>query len=217
MISIHLKDTRNIGDEVCSPALYFDGFSGRYSHKKYPTEQATVIGGGCMSRFAESFKSDAIKILWGVGATKSGSTSPPVHPEYNGFDLIGVRDYPAKPDHEWVPCPSCMSPLFDNPPEPKTQIVRYGHAKLSPMRGMNNNNMDFESVINYLASGEEVITSSYHGMIWATWLGRKVTVKPFGAKFYGWPYEWGKIHDNSLKEARKLNQDFYKKVLDLIQ
>ena len=41
-----------------------------------------------------------------------------------------------------------------------------------------------EKVLDFLGSGETVLTSSYHGVYWATLLGRKVLAFPFSSKFY---------------------------------
>lgn len=217
MISVHLTGTNNIGDEMGSPALYFDGFAGRYHFDDYPDSDITVFGGGCLSLSSSLHAKNAPgkSVLWSGGTTERNNDIINDDIDYSVFDLVGLRDCPTKGNYDWLPCPSCMSPLFDNPPEPTKRVVHYGHRKISPVVGLNNDCMDFETVINYLSQGETIITSSYHGMIWGTWLGRKVEVMPFGSKFFGWPYEWGKIHDNALRDARRLNVDFYKKVLRL--
>lgn len=215
MISVHIKGSKNIGDEMCSPAHYLEGFASRHDIKELlPRSPVTVWGGGCIgpssNRAAKA--RPGINIAFGVGSTRRGSDSKPPPFAVDGFDLAGVRDWPPPPGAEWVPCASVLSPLFDNPPEPSRSVVHYGHRLLSPMDGLNNDCMDFERVINWLASGEEVVTSSYHGMVWATLLGRKVTVRPFGAKFYGWPYEWGVRHDNALTECRAAVLGFWERV-----
>lgn len=217
MISVHLPNTSNIGDEVGSPALYFDGFEGRYHMDDFPIADMTVFGGGCIAKEAskKSYDITGKKVAWSIGDSARYSDKLDNDVDYSNFDLVGLRDYPTKGNYDWIPCPSCMSPLFDNIKEPTKRVIHYGHKKISPSVGLNNDCMDFEKVIEYLSQGETIVTSSYHGMVWGTWLGRKVEVLPFGSKFFGWPYEWGKVHDNSLKEARSLNTEFYKKVLRL--
>lgn len=216
MISVHLTGTKNIGDEMCSPAHYLPGFTGRYRIKsQLPDSGVTVWGGGCIGPTANQLarRRPGVNIALGVGSTRRGVHQKPPAFSVDGFDMAGVRDWPPPPGAEWVPCASVLSPLFDDAPDPSKKVVHYGHKLLSPMPGVNNDCMDFEAVIKHLASGEEVVTSSYHGMVWATLLGRKVTVKPFGAKFYGWPYEWGVRHDDALSECRAVVLGFWERVV----
>lgn len=218
IVNVHYTGMQNIGDEICSPNKYFD--IGPSARAQSPGEaDAYVWGGGCVSqqaaRFARSTKKPVI--LWGAGSTKRGSSETPRHPDYSVFALASTRDANPPAGAEWVPCPSCMHGAFNVIPEPTQKTVYYGHKLLSPMGDINNDCMDFESVIAYLASGEEIVTSSYHGMVWGTWLGRKVRVKPFGSKFYGWPYEWGQGHEHSLFEARVANLNYWKKVQECLR
>lgn len=111
--------------------------------------------------------------------------------DYN-FDKIGVRDYNS--GYRWVPCASCMSPLFDKEYEIKENIVMYAHFDTlknkdlseSLPKGMPtlDNHADFETVIPFLGSGDLVLTDSFHGMYWATLLGRRVIAFPSSSKFY---------------------------------
>lgn len=216
MISVHLTGTKNIGDEMCSPAHYLPGFTGRYRIKsQLPDSGVTVWGGGCIGPTANQLarQRPGVNIAFGIGSTVAGkNTKPPVF-AVDGFDMAGVRDWPPPPGAEWVPCASVLSPLFDDAPEPTAKRVYYGHKLKDPKPQMNNDNMNFAAVIKHLASGEEVVTSSYHGMVWATLLGRKVTVHPFGGKFYGWPYEWGVRHDDALSECRAVVLGFWEGVV----
>lgn len=217
VVNLHIRAKANIGDAVCAPALYLP-LGKRKNTKDFNQNDPVVIwGGGCLadSAIPQANKAKGIKIAWAIGGTERRSTMAPLPRDYSVFDLAGVRDYPGN-ENRWLPCASCLSPAFDKIREPSKKIVYYGHHSISPLSEINNNLMDFEKVVEHLASGEIVVTSSYHGMVWGTWLGRKVEVRPFGSKFYGWPYEWGKIHMNALQEARKLNLEFYDKVKRLI-
>lgn len=215
--NLHLPGTRNIGDEIGTPSRWL-GIGESYSITAPPPADAYVYGGGCVATRAvrHSRLQQVPTIAWAVGTTKRYSRGKPPPFDYRSFDLASTRDWPPPPGVDWVPCPSCMSPLFDDPPAPTAQTVEYGHARLSPMSSLNNNCMDFERVIRHLCSGEEVVTSSYHGMVWATWLGRKVRVVPFGAKFHGWPYAWGSLHPNSLEEARQANKKFRARAMGVL-
>jgi len=216
--NLHLPGTRNIGDEVGTPSRWL-GLGKGASIAKPPRADGYIYGGGCVAtKSVELARRQKVPtVSWAVGTTRRGSKAKPPAVDYGVFDLASTRDWPPPPGVDWVPCPSCMSTLFDDPPAPTVHTVEYGHSKLSPMPALNNNCMDFERVIRHLASGEVVVTSSYHGMIWATWLGRKVKVVPFGSKFYGWPYPWGQEHHNALREAREANLQFRNKAKKVLQ
>lgn len=100
-------------------------------------------------------------------------------------DLVGVRDNDVP--WPWVPCASCMHPAFDQPRPPQHEIVVFSHKKFQiEMPGLphlTHTETDFETVLNFLGSGETILTSSFHGAYWGTLLGRKVLAFPFSSKF----------------------------------
>ncbi len=101
------------------------------------------------------------------------------------FDHVGIRD--AGFNYDWVPCASCMHPTFDKKREIKHDFVVYSHRKFQlKVEGfpvLTNEDQSLEEVIDFLGSGETILTSSYHGAYWGTLLGRKVIVFPFTTKF----------------------------------
>jgi len=234
--NLHLISDDNVGDEYCSPYHYFDGMK-RFHLRKYQAtmNELIIYGGGAISQF--SVRHQAINktrgILWGVGLTERNKLKTPHHPQYKKFLLSGIRDYNAavKNRLDWVPCASCMSEVFNDIPDPTTDVVFYGHKKLLPFNQLNNDEMDLHKVIKHLASGEIVVTSSYHGVYWATLLGKKVICLPFGSKFFGFkhPPAMIKKHDvrnikhvvrtsklsqypDALEECREKNLEFWEKV-----
>ena len=187
VLNLHLTNSGNVGDEYCAPYHYFDIPQRGHINDETDSETIVIYGGGAIANGAIRHREqNSIKtsIVWGVGSTKRGVYSEPPQTKFDGFSLVGVRDYTNK-NHEWVPCASCMSPLFDDIPDPIQTAVYYGHASLSPMGEFNNNHMNFAEVIRHLSKGETVVTSSYHGAYWASLMGRKVVCLPFGSKFYG--------------------------------
>jgi len=83
---------------------------------------------------------------------------------------------------------------------------------------------DLSDVVPFLGSSEVVLTNTYHGVYWATLLGKKVIiVNPFSSKFYGMKHEhptaseddWkSKLeqtnsYPNALEESRDANVTFY--------
>ena len=219
---INYFDMPNVGDANCSPLQYLlNGqmlkINSDLSHLK--SDDVLIVGGGAVISPMRKYSTKAVKIAWGVGNTNRNTKTVWHNP--NGFALYGCRDDVGVGDY--VPCVSCLSPLFDKYREqnPEHDAVVYGHKLVSPLKGehyLDNSCMDFERVIKFLASGEKIITSSYHGMYWGLLLGRKVSVKPFGAKFYHLRWKAGfdgEFNDapEALAEARALNQAFAEKVL----
>jgi hypothetical protein len=128
-----------------------------------------------------------------------------------------------------------MSPLFDEVrPEPQHEVVAYWNAqKRQPafdgVPAMDNE-QPFAGVLRHLASGRGVVTNSYHGVYWATLLGRPVVVwKPYSVKFHrfkhppmlcepgdGWRTMLNKalVYPEALEECRAANRLFYAAVVD---
>lgn len=161
------------------------------------------------------------------------------------WDLLGLRDwYPdlieSHEQMEWVPCVSCMSELFDDEYEVEHDFVMYAHQHMrfeqvvgmrvldDPSQKQTNESTSLEDTIKFLASGETVITNSYHGVYWATLLGRKVICFPYSSKFHGlkhkpvftYPQAWQLAVEKTtqypyaLEECREANISFHKKVIE---
>jgi hypothetical protein len=175
--------------------------------------QPILLGGGGLlfPRFLDpikalqSLRDRGPHILWGVGQQTYGGDLAlefqqfAYQPYLQGADLVGIRDYfdplQEPPKHglahhiSWVPCASCMHPAFDRVRTPQHEIVVFSHKKfrlqIPDLPTLTNEEMDFETVLDFLGSGETILTSSFHGAYWATLLGRKVLAFPFSSKFYG--------------------------------
>lgn len=254
----HTLDTSNVGDLMCVPAQYMN-FPGSMEYVDIHDAvnnllltpenfDATIFGGGDsewilthpMYSPRVTTKSN---IAWGLGAYMKTRLKGPL---LDKFQLIGIRAW-NHPDIDnkkifYVPCPSCMSRLFDLPlKKPEHRYVLYmhkvfthydveGHAPLMT------NYDDFVSAIEFLSSAEIVVTNSYHGAYWATLLGRKVIVisppnnvkdkaktlkyKPVFATKDNWREALDsselKSYPEALSECRNVNINFYGKVLDLL-
>jgi hypothetical protein len=252
--SAYTRDTSNVGDLVCTPALYMT-FPGSVKHvdiHKAINEKllrpedfdATILGGGASGWvFGHSMYSSRIltatNIVWGLGAPAIGSDALP---NLENCQLVGFRDWEHPCIDEkrifYVPCPSCMSTLFDVPRAgPKHEFVLYlhkmftgdfdaGHAPVMT------NYEDFASAVAFLSSGETVVTNSYHGAYWATLLGRRVIFfdprpkvktlkfKPVFVTRDAWRRALSstdlRSYPDSLEECRAANLAFYARVLDLL-
>lgn len=249
IFNIHRTDKTNVGDLASSPAKYFEFLEdaevkdiGYCKNVGLLENKSLVIGGGGL--LGTDFFDKRIeiirqakakhKILWGAGHNAHDSKEIIMPDFLKSFDLVGVRDYGT--EYEWVPCVSCLSPLFDLAYEVKYDVVVYDQVKhaqinLPGITKMSNDVNDFAKVVEFLGSAELVITSSYHGAYWATLLGKKVLLmNVFSSKFYGYKHpiqvvseeDWqekakeAKVYPEALQECRKANYAFAEKVEKLI-
>jgi hypothetical protein len=180
------------------------------------------------------------RVLWGVGHnTREMATDNITYPSYvNMFHLVGIRDWDS--GYRWVPCASCMHPAFDKEYEIKNEFVWFEHKKrlidnklmdLVSAPRMINSGQNLEQILEFLGSGETVVTNSYHGVYWATLLKRKVICIPWGNKFNGfkhppvmatekdWPDKIGQgtIYPDALDECREANIMFNDDVQRLLK
>ncbi|WP_157957004.1 hypothetical protein [Salinicola salarius] len=251
ILSVHYRDTKNIGDRYCNPLDYF-GFEVspdvkivKADVRNIPDDakpDVVIIGGGAIARHCRELRvlfPSAKHIAWGVGATQATDeiVDASKHEKFSqGYELYGCRDYRAL--DTYVPCASCMHPLFDKQFEIKHESVVYGHAGKMPLAEearalniphlLNNDKSGFGGAIAFLASAKTVVTSSYHGAYWAALLGKNVAVIPFGSKFYSLrnlppivsSVEEGltsaKNFPGSLLEARALSKDFSNRVYKIL-
>jgi len=239
----NIRNTGNIGDLASSPAAYFDWpehHVGNYEEAIPPCD-AVIFGGGTLTSWAEGRAPKGAKaILWGTGSTNHGETEPSPDPE--GFDMIGTREwtFDREVTGKYVPCASCMSPLFNLKYYVKHEAVRFMNAspqiKSRYPLGANDlptmeNTESFEDTIMFLGSAETVVTNSFHGMYWATLLGKRVIFQPYSSKFWRQKFPaamianandwrgvagWVKQHPNALADCRAQNWSFYERVMELI-
>lgn len=82
-----------------------------------------------------------------------------------------------------------MSDLFDQTYEAANDIVIYQHKRIPiPIEGdfprRLNEGDDMEAAVRCLASGKLIITNSYHGAYWGTFLGRRFLAVANMSKLY---------------------------------
>lgn len=201
LTAVYRIDPQNIGDMSSSPVTWLDfgttadeiDISSPIVAEGKPVAGKIVMGGGGLLFDPDKIQKFVARnvskiILWGVGVNNYEKLDTP--PGWlRHCRLVGIRD--VIHGWNWVPCASCMSPLLDHTLIDKIQhpVVFYGHKdKLGlyddGIRYMHNDAIDMRDVVNFLASGETVITNSYHGAYWATLLGRKVLLlEPWSSKF----------------------------------
>lgn len=204
IVNYHVLDQKNVGDLLSSPTNYFDfpGYSIAQQEIRDPNPHSLqgkhiLIGGGGLlySRFLGNIttlgkaQDRGRLIAWGVGQQDYQFFAENHKFDYSSylkeFDLVGIRDFNA--GYNWVPCASCMHPSFDQNRAIKHEFVVFSHKKfqlkIDSFPRMTNETQGIEEVLDFLGSGETILTSSYHGAYWGTLLGRKVLAFPFSSKF----------------------------------
>ncbi|MEL7037387.1 MAG: polysaccharide pyruvyl transferase family protein [Cyanobacteria bacterium J06592_8] len=211
----HVIDPTNIGDLQSSPLNYFD-FPGyevsKVDIRTLGEAQAqddnlslfphhTIVGGGGLmfDRFLNHFqrlqarKNGYQLILWGAGQQiyqVDRVVQFDYKPYLEKFDCVGVRDFGK--EYDWVPCVTCMYEGFDRKYSIEHEFVVFSHKKfqidIEQFPRKTNQSQNFEEIISFLASGETILTSSFHGAYWGTLLGRKVLAFPFTTKFFTLKY-----------------------------
>jgi len=241
----------NAGDKLASPLDYF----------KFPIEtekmdvsvgnvektrgQFIIYGGGGLIHLpAPNYNNGVMQYLedicnfspwlvsWGVGHNIHHSKEIE-YPEsfVKKFRLHGVRD--RQPNLPWVPCVSCMSKLFHHNYKVEHNVVVAGHnlPRLDGLPTVELSKTPPKEVIEIIASGDTVVTNSYHGAYWGLLLNRKVVVfNPMSSKFYGLPEQVQLATPDTWKQSvskampykgflalcRNVNKAYHKKVLTLV-
>lgn len=212
----------NLGDQVTNVLIYLWPLFPHATEGNYNDAQngeiAVLSGGGILDETSDApILRLGRSVVWGAGTNTHGITRPTYPPVLELWEHVGIRDYGTK--HRWVPCPSCMSPLFDDPPDPVFDVVTYGHWEkpigefVGPYLSNRGTRRDFPRAVRFLASGKTVRTNSYHGAYWALLLGREVElVDPFSNRFLFLPahYDGNCLTPMSelLQESRNANINF---------
>jgi hypothetical protein len=135
--------------------------------------------------------------------------------------------------YDYVPCVSCKMKglLMERPIERRIGILDHIAFHNSPLMyervSMNLNSYSIKTILEFIASSEVIVTSSYHGMYWATLMKKKVILGiDWSTKFHYFKYppvlfsgdiekdiEKCKIYPKSLEESIQANDNFYNKIL----
>ncbi len=258
-ISVFRKDRKNVGDWYSLPSRYLPLRAQKtydLAHPdSIPNEPGLVIfGGGGLGR--QSFQPFVQKLMrpdrkykiiaWGVGAdslTKQGeilqepTDMARLLTYFEGMDDVGTRidlklASEAVRNLHWVPCASCLSPLFlelrNTPIRNRFGVYEHLREKVSPhlpgkgrfldqLAGkyhyQSNRGTDFGKKLKFLAQSEFVITNSYHGVFWATLLQRKVICVPFKNGLFSFRHLPSYLGTDGLEAAMDLAQ-IYPDALD---
>lgn len=251
---IFRADKTNVGDWWCPPWRYFQfkpGVVGDILNPEFKISKTDtlILGGGGigteyfrphLNRIKEAKAN--VTILWGAGVdsslNKDGVLSAGEHDLYGDyFDFLdekGIRVFSSPQKFNYVPCASCMSNHFFKYREkkPRKRVGVYNHKRVTILSADNeqhipiadNSGDNIQEKLEFLSDFEYIITNTYHGVYWATLLGRKVICIPFKSGLFSFKYaptycqdkvfrdehfEKAVAYEGVLEESRKINLDYY--------
>jgi hypothetical protein len=203
-----------------------------------------VIGGGGLITTEGNFLQQTTEFLvqnnkvifWGVGSNTFEKPSYNILSHPNVI-LSGIRDIVYGIDIEYLPCVSCKHSVFDRNFESTDYLGAIEHPR-HPI-DVNNiykitNETSIDDIINFIGTKEIILSSTYHGIYWSQLLNKKVlyfkTTDKVNSKIINMKHRvpictnsnyLNKIDqisksDNMLAESRKLNDNFYFKVIELL-
>ena len=251
---IFRADRTNVGDWWCPPWKYFpfkpfvvaDILNQEF---KISEKDIIVLGGGGLgneffrphlNRIKEA--NPKVSILWGAGVDSKmnkdevmPSTGHDLYGDYFDFlDEKGIRVFSNPQKFNYVPCASCMSNLFFKfrDKKPTTKVGVYNHKRVTLLNADNqqripvadNSGDNLEEKLEFMSNFEYIVTNTYHGVYWATLLGRKAICTPFKSGLFSFKHAPtycldGRLEDEHfdravayegvLEESRKINFDYY--------
>lgn len=258
LIFVHRVDNNNPGDLFSCPNKYFtfESQDQKTFDIKFPdtiTEphEICIIGGGGLGKpwfykrlnllFSKDIKSF---VTWGIGYNHFEINQPlnklyrnkRIFDIFERADLNSSRDFNYLFDHEWIPCASCMSSLFDRfkkiSPKKEVGVIYHGATNfkidgLSSEDYLTNFGPSMEEKLNFISNYKIIISNSYHGIYWSTLLNKKVLSIPWKSSIKYMKHQPREINNNlslrdnlnitlnfpeALKECRQANINFYYKV-----
>ena len=234
-VIVHRKDQTNTGDITSSPKLYYDWLNDAdeidilhvMSHDL--TDCNVIVGGGGLLhppfepflQYILESDTNAL-VLWGIGRNAHDVQDATIMPECGKdliakADLVGLRD--SSVDEDWVPCPSVNHQIFKissfiKPSEKKVVLLhtqRDLEVWVKPYRNLHMRmDQPIEAVLDFILKAETVVSSSYHGCLWANWLQREVIV----ANSFSQKFVWGL--GSSFDEALSRSEQFADEVKSLL-
>lgn len=239
----HIKDTANVGDRACTPAqwLPFGPSIVQSIGETVPPCDVAVFGGGqvyasVVAAVVNHAQAARHCVTWAIGMRAARRRVPDADRFKARVSLIGCRDIDV-PDTHYVPCASCLAPPLKSPAPPQHDVVLYLHAKKSAdlqrplgIPSRTNHTGTLDEALAFIASGQTVVTNSFHGTYWAMLMGRRVLCLPFSGKFNVFarmpaladPANWqGDLHrafalPDYLDHCIAANHAFHAKVMNLL-
>jgi exopolysaccharide biosynthesis predicted pyruvyltransferase EpsI len=266
VVNIHRIDTKNIGDYYCAPHHYFEPLKGKYldifdyknenekirsNYIEDVCNKSIIVGGGGllnrggfemqMKLFEKISEKGKKIVLWGVGHNEKSKENYGKVSKYNidinKFGVVGTRDY-SMPG-EFVPCVSCLHPIFDKKFDTKNEVGIVFHKDTLKKENItkkyqnfatSSNTTNLEDLIEFIGESENIITDSYHTMYWAMLMEKKVITIPNSSKFFDFKHQpiisnfddalnhlnKGETFSGLLEECREINHKFSEKVFNYL-
>ena len=223
VVNIHRYDKINVGDYYCAPHHYFENLSNTHldisgirSIRKKTTDnwikevsnKSLIIGGGGlmnlrhfhmqMKLFGELCSKGKKTVIWGAGHNDIYNKKPSSYNvDIDKFGLVGTRDYSI--GENWVPCVSCLHPIFDINHNVEQEIgiifgkktIKNNKTLLKKLKNYpsTSNITSLEEIVSFIGKTNTIITDSYHAMYWSFLLGKKVLAVPTTSKFYDFKHK----------------------------
>jgi hypothetical protein len=240
-----------MGDMAASPLNYFFDFFKSYNILRHDIDHIkwmeisiydiVIIGGSGMLYVTESFQTNIAKlceinpnvIAWSVGFNTHYGR-PIFYPlDITKFKLIGIRDYQHPSSLPYLPCVSCLAKELKKKMPIRREIGIIEHATF-PIDGFTHekisNAYNFQTITDFIASSEIILSSSYHIIYWATLMGKRtVCINPFSTKFEYFKYKpvfysgnlkaditKTMVYEGCLEEAIELNNLFFDRVKEIV-
>lgn len=218
---------------------------GDLDYSSYDIKNNTIIiGGGGLITQDDHYLYKTIKwlsennkvIFWGIGSNSFRNLSYNIF-NHENVKLVGTRDYDIRLRDNYIPCVSCKHPSFDIEYKITDSIGLLEHPDHPieiPHLPKISNSESIEKIIEFIGSKEIIISSTFHGVYWSQILNKKVLYyldnNLPNTKFFNLKHRVQICNKNDYleklknisyscglkEESRYLNDNFYKKVLDIL-
>lgn len=205
VFSLKVWGANNGGDNGCCPLDYFDfgqyerlDIREEFSTKSISKNDLVVIGGGGLLNYHADWNrrinnvvaSGAKVVVWGAGENTHFDDLSQKPSLFLDGCLVGVRDF-NHPLFDYLPCPSCMSSVFDEISNEGSGIgiILHSDTKLpEQLAGLPviDNSKSMTEVVKFIKSKKVIMTNTYHGAYWSRLCDRVVVVfGQFSTRFLG--------------------------------
>jgi len=225
---------------------FWEKISGNENFKDLNTKDSlVVIGGGGLLTTQDNFIQKTTEhliennkvILWGMGSNTQLEPSFEIL-KHENILLHGIRDISYNLNYPYLPCPSCKNILFDKKYEESDEIGIIEHPRLPvdiPNIDKITNKSSIDEILKFIGSKKIIISSTYHGVYWSQLMNKRVVYYSEGnnvnSKIINLKHRVNICNksnyieiiknvsycENLLEESRKLNDEFYKKVISIIE
>ena len=224
----------------------WDSIQGNFGYEHADIKnKLVIIGGGGLLTTKDNFMQKTTEhlvennkvIFWGVGSNTFETPTYDILTHPNVI-LAGIRDIVYGVDLNYLPCVSCKNSLFDKSYNIVEEIGVIEHPRLPiPIDKYPkiNNQSNLENILNFIGTKKTILSSTYHGVYWSQLLNKEVlyfkSSERVNSKFINMKNRIPicslddfeekttclSFVNGMLNESRKLNDNFYKNVIQKIK